>query len=378
MAAALSADDDPGAARRRHRRRRRRPGRPGHGAAADRRRPGRRARAGRARRALRPRRPTAASPRAWRPPTPAPASPGSRATRPAAAIMEAVIAAVAGRAAHRGPRRRPRRARLLQDADGRVRGVAGRAATARWSRSPPPAVILATGGVGGLYAVTTNPAERARRGPGAWRPWPARAIADPEFVQFHPTAIDIGRDPAPAGHRGPARRGRGAGRRRRRAVHGPLPPDGRARPARRGRPRHPRRARGRPRRLPRRPRGGRRRTSREEFPAVFAACMAGGIDPRVAADPGRAGGATTTWAAIATDADGRTSLAGLYAAGECASTGVHGANRLASNSLLEAAVFGARAGRAAARRGRSRHARPAAPRRRPTCRPRRCSRCAGR
>ena len=49
-----------------------------------------------------------------------------------------------------------------------------------------------------------------------------------------------------------------------------------------------------------------------------------------------------------TDADGRTSLAGLFAAGECASTGVHGANRLASNSLLEAAVFGARAGRAAA------------------------------
>jgi L-aspartate oxidase len=51
---------------------------------------------------------------------------------------------------------------------------------------------------------------------------------------------------------------------------------------------------------------------------------------------------------IATDSDGRTSLPGLYAAGECASTGVHGANRLASNSLLEAAVFGARAGRAAA------------------------------
>jgi L-aspartate oxidase len=51
---------------------------------------------------------------------------------------------------------------------------------------------------------------------------------------------------------------------------------------------------------------------------------------------------------IVTDAEGRTSLAGLFAAGECASTGVHGANRLASNSLLEAAVFGGRAGRAAA------------------------------
>ena len=51
---------------------------------------------------------------------------------------------------------------------------------------------------------------------------------------------------------------------------------------------------------------------------------------------------------IETDTDGRTTLAGLFAAGECAATGAHGANRLASNSLLEAAVFGARAGRAVA------------------------------
>src|SRR5207248_7695857 len=55
-----------------------------------------------------------------------------------------------------------------------------------------------------------------------------------------------------------------------------------------------------------------------------------------------------TMAGVVTDAEGRTTLAGLLAAGECASTGVHGANRLASNSLLEAAVFGTRAGRAAA------------------------------
>ena len=89
-----------------------------------------------------------------------------------------------------------------------------------------------------------------------------------------------------------------------------------------------------------------------QFPAVFAACMAAGVDPRVQPIP-IAPAAHYHMGGIATDAEGRTSLAGLFAAGECASTGVHGANRLASNSLLEAAVFGARAGAAAARRGRS-------------------------
>ncbi len=83
-----------------------------------------------------------------------------------------------------------------------------------------------------------------------------------------------------------------------------------------------------------------------EFPAVFAACMRAGVDPRVQPIP-VAAAAHYHMGGIGTDAHGRSTLPGLFAAGECASTGVHGANRLASNSLLEAAVFGTRAGQAA-------------------------------
>ncbi len=85
------------------------------------------------------------------------------------------------------------------------------------------------------------------------------------------------------------------------------------------------------------------------FPTVFEACRKAGLDPRVTPIP-VAPACHYHMGGILTDAHGATTIAGLYAAGECASSGVHGANRLASNSLLEAAVFGARAGRAAARR----------------------------
>ena len=209
-------------------------------------------------------------------------------------------------------------------------------------------LILATGGVGGLYAVTTTPAQVRGEGLGL-AALAGATIADPEFVQFHPTAIDIGRDPAPLATE--ALRGEGAILRN---------TDGRAfmadyHPAKELAPRdvvaralHAERAAGRGAFLDATAAVGAHFP--HEFPAVFEACMSAGIDPRrqmIPVTPAvhyHMGG-------VATDLDGRTSLPGLYAAGECASTGVQGANRLASNSLLEAAVFGARAGRAAAAEG---------------------------
>ena len=111
----------------------------------------------------------------------------------------------------------------------------------------------------------------------------------------------------------------------------------------------------------------------EHFPTVYAACLEAGIDPVTQPIP-VAPAAHYHMGGIATDARGRTSLEGLWAVGECASTGVHGANRLASNSLLEALVFGAtRGGRhpgavsrpaaPAARRRRLRGSRPSRRRR---------------
>jgi L-aspartate oxidase len=259
-----------------------------------------------------------------------------------AAIMAAVIAAV--RAAPSIEIRENARARrLLQDATGRVVGliaeIDGGLVEIRCA-----SVILATGGVGGLYAVTTTPAQVRGEGLGL-AALAGAEIADPEFVQFHPTAIDIGRDPAPLATE--ALRGEGAILRN---------TDGRAfmadyHPARELAPRdvvaraiHAERAAGRGAFLDATAAVGAHFP--HEFPAVFAACMSAGIDPRVQPIPVTPA-VHYHMGGVATDLDGRTSLEGLLAAGECASTGVHGANRLASNSLLEAAVFGARAGRAA-------------------------------
>jgi L-aspartate oxidase len=79
----------------------------------------------------------------------------------------------------------------------------------------------------------------------------------------------------------------------------------------------------------------------DRFPTVFAACREAGLDPRTTPIP-IAPAAHYNMGGIATDAWGRSSVEGLWAVGECASTGAHGANRLASNSLLEAVVFAAR------------------------------------
>jgi L-aspartate oxidase len=202
------------------------------------------------------------------------------------------------------------------------------------------AVIFATGGLGALYAVTTNPMEARGEGLGM----AARAgavIADPEFVQFHPTAIDIGRDPAPLATE--ALRGEGAvlvdegGERFMLAMHADAelaPRDVVARAI------HRQIAGGHRVFLDCRKAIGAKFAA--HFPTVHAACMSAGIDPAIQSVP-VAPAAHYHMGGIASDARGRSSLPGLWVAGECAATGLHGANRLASNSLLEGLVFGARA-----------------------------------
>jgi L-aspartate oxidase len=201
------------------------------------------------------------------------------------------------------------------------------------------AVVLATGGLGHLYAITTNPLEAS----GSGLAIAARAgavVADPEFVQFHPTAIMVGRDPAPLATE--ALRGEGAtlinsnGERFMTALHplGELAPrDIVARGV------FAEIAAGRGAFLDARDALGTRFA--DKFPTVHASCIAAGIDPATQAIP-IAPAAHYHMGGIAVDARGRSSIDGLWAGGEVSSTGAHGANRLASNSLLEAVVYAAR------------------------------------
>lgn len=235
----------------------------------------------------------------------------------------------------------------LRDERGAVTGLAVLDDAGRLGLLRAPAVLLASGGYGQLYASTTNPATST--GDGVALALRAGAtVADLEFVQFHPTVLYTG----PAMGRRPlvteAVRGEGgvlldrAGRRFMVGVHplAELAPrdvvataitrtlaatgadcvhlDATAVP------------------------GFARR-----FPTVHAACRDAGIDPAREPIPVTPA-AHFACGGVVTDVHGRTAVTGLYAAGEVARTGLHGANRLASNSLLEGLVVGARAARAVA------------------------------
>ena len=251
------------------------------------------------------------------------------------AIMDALVAAV-GAASHITVIEGVRAAGLIRDDRLTVTGVILRDMEGRLSAQTARETVLCTGGSGGLFQVTTNPPEA--RGDSIAMAWEAGALlADLEFVQFHPTAIDIGRDPAPLATE--ALRGEGAtlhnrdGTRfmpRYHALGELAPRDEVARAV------HMERESGRGAFLDCRKAVGAHFP--EHFPTVFAACKSAGIDPRTDMIP-IAPAAHYHMGGIVPDFWGRSSLDGLSVCGECTSTGVHGANRLASNSLLEAVVF---------------------------------------
>jgi len=203
------------------------------------------------------------------------------------------------------------------------------------------ATLLATGGAGQVFRETTNPA--VATGDGIALAFHAGArVADLEFVQFHPTALN--RAGAPRFLISEALRGEGATlvNARGEPFMARHHPDGDLAPrdvVARGIAREAEETG-----------GGVFLTLahldagyvRERFPTIAAMCAQVGLD--LARDPIPVGPAAHyIMGGVDTDEWGRTSLPGLYAAGEVACTGVHGANRLASNSLLEGLVFGARA-----------------------------------
>jgi L-aspartate oxidase len=240
--------------------------------------------------------------------------------------------------------------------EGRVFGLAALDATGRQVEVRAPAVVLATGGVGQLWQATTNPVEATGDGLAL----AARAgaeLVDLEFVQFHPTALAVGDDPLPL--LSEALRGEGAqllafaggaladaaaGQRFMLAEH----------PAAELAPRDVV-----ARAIARQLAAGARvlldcrhlADFASHFPTIAASCARHGLDPAVDLLP-VVPAAHYHMGGVAVDGQGATSLPGLWACGEVAASGVHGANRLASNSLLEALVWGARAGEDAARRVR--------------------------
>jgi L-aspartate oxidase len=209
------------------------------------------------------------------------------------------------------------------------------------------AVLLATGGLGQIYRETTNPG--VATGDGVAMAYRCGAeVSDMEFVQFHPTALYV--PGAPRFLLSEALRGEGAYLRNM-EMH-------------RFMPKHHPMAELAPRDVVSRAIAHELEISaakdpvvyldmthldpahlRQRFPRIYSTCMQYNIDIGTDLVPVRPA-AHYAMGGVRTDLDGRTSIAGLYAAGETACTGVHGANRLASNSLLEGLVFGARAGHA--------------------------------
>src|SRR5258706_8534564 len=227
--------------------------------------------------------------------------------------------------------------------NGRVTGIfarSGLGAGARLILFRARAVILATGGLGALYAVTTNPLEARGEGLGM----AARAgalIADPEFVQFHPTAIAVGRDPAPLATE--ALRGEGSvlvnarGVRSMTAIHkdGELAPrDIVARAI------HRQIVSGQKVFLDCRAAIG--AEFPHHFPTVYAACMSAGIDPTLQPIP-VAPAAHYTMAGIPPDLPEPSSLPGLWVGGESPPPGLLASNPLPPNPPPEGLIFGARA-----------------------------------
>ncbi|MDY0067700.1 MAG: FAD-binding protein [Steroidobacteraceae bacterium] len=258
-----------------------------------------------------------------------------------AAIMRALRSHIAA-ASHVEMLPRTRAVALLHNRNG-VCGVAALAEDGRLLEVRARDVVIATGGVGGLYSRTTNPIDACGDGPAMALAAGVRC-ADLEYVQFHPTALDVDVRPLPLLTE--ALRGAGArliddaGASIMRDVHplGDLAPRdvvARAIYAVQS-------AGGRvwldATRLP-------ETDIAAGFPSAYQMCSAHGIDalrepiPVTPAAHYHMGG-------VAVDLEGRTSLPALWAVGEAACTGLHGANRLASNSLLEAVVFGQRLGRA--------------------------------